>query len=64
MPSGGATAKPAGDPRTWTWYSVETPDIGPLNDGTYTILVHGHDFVAGEPGLYFFHEGTLVHIGA
>lgn len=43
-----------------SWFSSTTVAPIALGQGTYRILVHGHETVAG---LMFFHEGTVVHVG-
>lgn len=43
------------------WYSIDSPLIAGLPDGTYKITVHGHTTAA--EGVMFIHDGTIVHVG-
>ena len=42
-----------------TWYRFNAAGLN-LPDGTYRIIVHGHDVASG---LMFFHDGTVIHVG-
>jgi hypothetical protein len=50
---------PAGAFDNVRWYSIDSPAIAALPDGTYRITVHGH----AAPGVMLVHDGTIVHVG-
>ena len=43
------------------WYSIETPQINGLPDGTYRITVHGRTTAA--EGVLFIEDGTILQVG-
>lgn len=56
-PAGDSGLRGGGD--IVSWYQFTANGII-LPNGTYRLIVHGHDVAAG---LMFFHEGTVIHVG-